>query len=98
MTILQKCENCHAQFSWSKIYKSILANYRPIKCNECCTKHEITFLSRTIVAILTILPLFTLLIFLSPTNDATLIFGIATVGIILVSLIVPFLVSYKNCL
>lgn len=95
---MQKCENCHAQFSWSKIYKSIWANYRPIKCYECGTVHEITSFSRTIVAILTILPMCISAISLPPTNDLALIFGIVIVCIILVSLIAPFLVTYKDCL
>ncbi|MFD1391377.1 TIGR04104 family putative zinc finger protein [Alkalibacillus flavidus] len=95
---MQKCESCHGPFSWSKIYKSIWANYRPIKCNECRTKHEITFLSRTIVACLITLPILIPFIFLSPANDVTLIFGIAAVCMIMVSLMVPFFVTYKACL
>ncbi|MFJ5770113.1 TIGR04104 family putative zinc finger protein [Psychrobacillus sp. NPDC093180] len=54
---LQNCEICKSQFKWSKIYKSLCAAYRPIQCSQCELNHRITFSSRILLALLTVLPI-----------------------------------------
>ncbi|RKL65556.1 hypothetical protein CR203_20370 [Salipaludibacillus neizhouensis] len=95
---MQKCENCKAQFSWSKIYKSFWWNYKPIKCSECGTIHKITIAGRFIFVSLTILPMLIFGNFLSPFSNIIVTLGIAIFILIIGSLFPPFLVTYKESL
>ncbi|MGM8365183.1 TIGR04104 family putative zinc finger protein [Virgibacillus sp. W0181] len=96
MLFIQKCQNCNAQFSWSKIYKSFLWTYKPIKCSECGTIHKITIPGRIIFVSLTIVPMLIFANFLSPFSNliATLTIGILI--LIIGSLLTPFFVTYKK--
>ncbi|WP_432355730.1 TIGR04104 family putative zinc finger protein [Sporosarcina sp. A2] len=98
MVFIQKCQNCNAQFSWRKIYKSCWWNYKPIKCNECGTTHKITFPGRIIFVSSTILPMiiFGNLISLFRNLPATLV--IALFILFIGSLLTPFFVTYKKIL
>ncbi|MBU8790558.1 MULTISPECIES: TIGR04104 family putative zinc finger protein [Bacillaceae] len=94
--VLQSCENCNAEFSWSRIYKSLFWNYKPIKCNECNTIHKITIPSRFIFVSFTILPMLIFGHFLSPFSNIIVTLGIAFFIFIIGSLFTPFLVTYKE--
>ncbi|WP_422122322.1 TIGR04104 family putative zinc finger protein [Planococcus sp. X10-3] len=98
MLFIQKCQNCNAQFSWSKIYKSFWWGYKPIKCSECGTVQKITIPGRITFVSLTILPMLIFANFLSPFNNfiATLATGILI--LIIGSLLTPFCVTYKKSL
>lgn len=55
---VQKCEKCHSLFSWSKIFKSLWLGYRPVQCRQCGVKHRISFFSRILLSLLTVIPMF----------------------------------------
>ena len=95
---MQKCGKCNAQFNWSEIYKSIWLNYIPIKCDECDTTHKMTIPSRFIFGFFTILPMVTFANFLSPFTNGLVTLGVAIFILIIGSLLVPFLVTYKRSL
>src|SRR5699024_1894054 len=95
---IQKCQTCNAQFSWSKIYKSFLWTYKPIKCSECGMVHKITIPGRITFVSLTIVPMLIFANFLSPFNNfiATLVTGILI--LIIGSFLTPFFVTYIKTL
>ncbi|WP_176446606.1 TIGR04104 family putative zinc finger protein [Lentibacillus sp. CBA3610] len=93
---MQKCENCNAAFSWSEIYKSLWAGYKPIKCNECGTGHKITISGRIIFVSLTTLSMVIFGLFLSPFRSILVTIGIALFILIIGSLLTPFFVTYKK--
>lgn len=93
---VQKCQNCNAQFSWGKIYKSFWWNYKPIKCNECGTTHKITVFGRIAFVSLTILPMIIFGNFLSPFVNVLVTLGIALFILFIGSLLTPFIVTYKK--
>ncbi|KGR79010.1 TIGR04104 family putative zinc finger protein [Ureibacillus manganicus] len=86
---MQKCGECNSSFSWSKIFKSYKWwAYKPIECDKCDTKHEITFFGRCTVVALTILPMQLFYSFLSPFDNIFI-----TLGVGLLIAIVGFLLS-----
>lgn len=94
---MQKCTQCQTPFKWSAVYKSLWFAYSPIHCNNCGTKHIITFKSRIIATImLVVLPLLWMNYSLNKMAfDATISFSVLVL-LILVSLFSPFLVHYKS--
>lgn len=95
---LKKCEKCNAQFSWSKIYKSLMIAYQPIVCSQCNTSHTIAFSSRIKVSIVMVLPL-SIFLFLIPEQLYLSTFAIVSSLVIyfaLISLIFPFIVKYNS--
>ncbi|WP_430732110.1 TIGR04104 family putative zinc finger protein [Virgibacillus halodenitrificans] len=93
---MQKCENCNAQFSWKKIYKSFWWNYKPIKCGNCGTEHKITIPGRITFVSLTLLPMLIYGNFLSSFNNILITLGTALLIFFVGTLFVPFLVTYKS--
>ncbi|WP_042148265.1 TIGR04104 family putative zinc finger protein [Paucisalibacillus sp. EB02] len=93
---MQKCENCNAQFSWNKIYKSFWWNYKPIKCDDCGAKHKITIPGRFVFVSLTILPMLIFGNFLSQFSNILVTLGIALLIFFVGSLLTPFFVTYKD--
>ncbi|MEK3797856.1 TIGR04104 family putative zinc finger protein [Peribacillus sp. FSL H8-0477] len=94
---MQKCIQCQTPFKWSTVYKSLWFAYSPIHCNNCGTKHTITFTSRIIATImLVVLPLLWMnYSFNEMAFDATISFSVLVL-LILVSLFSPFLVHYNS--
>ncbi|MYL57587.1 hypothetical protein GLW20_08720 [Virgibacillus halodenitrificans] len=95
VSILQKCQNCKAQFSWNKIYKSFWWNYKPIECDNCGTKHKITIPGRFIFVSLTILPMLIFMNLLSPFSKIFPTIGIGLIICFIGSLLTPYLVRFK---
>ncbi|MFD0955925.1 TIGR04104 family putative zinc finger protein [Virgibacillus alimentarius] len=95
---LQKCESCNSQFSWSKIYKSFWWSYKPIKCDSCGAKNNITISGRLTFVSLTILPMLIFGQFFSPFSNSLLTLGISLIIFLVGSLLVPFFVTYKASL
>ncbi|WHY85713.1 hypothetical protein QNH39_24410 [Neobacillus novalis] len=93
---MQKCENCHSQFSWNKIFKSFWWTYKPIECDNCGTKHKITILGRFTVVALTILPLSVFGYFFSPFNNVFLTIVIGPLIPIVGFLFTPYVVQYEE--
>lgn len=94
---LQKCYQCGNRFNWSKIYKSLLIAYLPIKCSECNTEHRIKFSSRIIASLLIVLPMYIFVLFISPPLDLAIppTLLIAFIFAILFSLVTPYLIKYR---
>ncbi|MGP4040935.1 TIGR04104 family putative zinc finger protein [Gracilibacillus sp. D59] len=95
---MQKCKNCNAQFRWNKIYKTFWLNYKPIKCSECKTIHNITIIGRFTVVSLTILPMMICSYILTPISNIFTTLGVGLCILILGSLLTPFVVTYKESL
>jgi len=93
---LQKCENCNAQFSWSKIYKSFWWMYKPIECENCGAIHKITIFGRFTFVILTILPMLIFMYFLTPFNNVFVTIGTGSLILIVGSFFTPFVVQYEK--
>ncbi|QFF98650.1 hypothetical protein PB01_07280 [Psychrobacillus glaciei] len=95
---LKKCEKCNTQFSWGKIYKSLMIAYQPIVCSQCNTSHKIAFSSRVTVSITIVLPLMIFLFLisrqLSLSNFA--IVSSLVIYFVLISSFSPFLVKYYS--
>ncbi|MFP3513066.1 hypothetical protein SB775_26440 [Peribacillus sp. SIMBA_075] len=51
---IQKCESCENQFTWREVERTTTAGfgYQPLICKKCGTKHEVTTMTRIIVALL----------------------------------------------
>jgi len=94
---LQKCTKCSNRFTWSTIYKSLLLGYKPIKCSDCNTELRITFFSRIIASILTVLPIYLIGVYLANTIYFSIpaIFFVIILSGILISFIFPFLMKYR---
>ncbi|WP_391121587.1 TIGR04104 family putative zinc finger protein [Psychrobacillus sp. L3] len=91
-------KKCDTQFSWSKIYKSLMIAYQPIVCSQCNTSHKIAFSSRIMVSIVIVLPL-TIFLFLIPEQLYLSTFATVSSLVIyfaLVSSLFPFLVKYNS--
>ncbi|MBA9029421.1 TIGR04104 family putative zinc finger protein [Peribacillus huizhouensis] len=95
---MKKCENCNSQFSWSKIFKSFWWTYKPIKCDNCGTKHKITIFGRFTFGALTTLPILIFTNFLSPFNNVFMTIGIGILILIVGCLFTPYVVQYKEAL
>lgn len=93
---MQKCLNCNAQFSWSKIYKSFWWAYKPIKCSECGTVHKITIPGRITFVSLTILPMLIYANFFSPFNNLIATLATAILILMIGTFLTPFFVTYKK--
>ncbi|WP_020616526.1 TIGR04104 family putative zinc finger protein [Paenibacillus daejeonensis] len=52
-----KCEGCGRRYSYKTVIRSILLNYRPLRCEDCGTKQVFPMRSRFLVAIIIVLPL-----------------------------------------
>lgn len=89
--MLQKCKICEERFKWSQVYKSVLFSYKPIVCENCRARHEVKSVSKTIVAVITIIAgIFFFSIFLSgmpsfPAFVSVLVFGFC------ISVLFPFI-------
>ena len=94
---LQTCDTCGNRFNWSTIYKSLLIAYRPIKCSECNTVHQIMFSSRIIASLLIVLPMNIFVVFISPPLDLTIpsTLFISILFAIPFSLVTPYLMKYQ---
>lgn len=59
---IQKCEICGNQFTWREVGRTTTAGlgYQPLICKKCGTKHEVTMMTRIIVALLVPIFLFIL--------------------------------------
>ncbi|WP_164667242.1 TIGR04104 family putative zinc finger protein [Virgibacillus doumboii] len=83
-------------FNWIEIYKSFLhIEYKPIVCDNCGTKHQITNSGRWTFVSLTILPAMLFFNFLSPFNN---IFATLSAGLSILmfgSLFIPLFVRFK---
>ncbi|WP_370529774.1 TIGR04104 family putative zinc finger protein [Alkalihalobacillus sp. AL-G] len=96
--ILQKCENCNKQFSWSHIYNSFWWAYKRIECGNCNTKHSIRISGRFIFVSLTILPMWIFGFFLSPFSNIFITIGVGLAILLVGSLFTPYVVKYKKIL
>ncbi|WP_321212229.1 hypothetical protein [Pseudalkalibacillus hwajinpoensis] len=72
--------------------------YRPITCEECGTVNQVTFGSRILVAILSVVPIGLLGMFVNATSifsfsTTTVVAIVYTVGILLC---LPFIVKYRS--
>ncbi|UCZ55049.1 hypothetical protein LGQ02_10125 [Bacillus shivajii] len=92
------CNKCGVQMKWKKIIKSLWLGYKPINCEKCNTKHEITFSSRSLVAFLTVFPIISSSLILANYFHlnifVTIIIAISIS--IFFSLFLPYMVKYKE--
>ncbi|WP_442857108.1 TIGR04104 family putative zinc finger protein [Bacillus sp. FJAT-45037] len=98
MAVLQKCENCNEQFSWSKIYKSFWWAYKPINCDKCGKEHRITIIGRFTFTFLTIVPMLIFGNFLSPFSNFFMTLTIGFAILMIGSLFAPYFVKYTRVL
>src|SRR5699024_8582771 len=96
--VLQRCEKCNTQFSWSKIYTSFVWTHKPIVCDKCGAEHRITISGRFTFVFLTIVPMLIFTYFLSPFSNILVTLGIRFFIVVGGSLLTPFFVTYKGSL
>ncbi|ALC85334.1 hypothetical protein AM499_05535 [Bacillus sp. FJAT-22090] len=92
---MQKCNNCNHPLKWGKIYNSVMWFYKSIQCEKCGTDYKISFPSRLIGVFLTLpIPIFGLILSPFDNDFVNILIGICIsfTG----SLLIPFLVKYKN--
>lgn len=102
---MQNCIQCAQPFSWLQIYKSFWGwiGYQPILCEKCGTKHKLKFSSRFVFAGLTTLPMILYILFhmnflvsIPQVYDFILAIIIGIAILLLGSLLVPYVVSYRK--
>lgn len=63
---MQKCQACSNPFTWKSIEKSLFLGYKPLICTRCHRVHDIRFMTRmALVMLTTTLPL---VVFFSRVN------------------------------
>ncbi|MFJ7737677.1 TIGR04104 family putative zinc finger protein [Lysinibacillus sp. NPDC097287] len=95
---LQKCDQCNTQFKWSTIVSSIFLAHRPIQCNQCDTNHRVTFFSRIILSLLSVVPLwiFGYIIARQLSLSFSYTFSIMIIYSVFMFLLFPFFVKYNS--
>jgi len=94
---IQKCEHCTHRFSWSKIYKSNTYIYKPIKCSQCGTEHQVLFTSRIVASIMVVLPIYLFGFLIASQWEISTgytILSMVSIGLIS-TLILPYVMKYQ---
>lgn len=94
---LPKCNGCHNQIQWSKVFKSYWSGYKPIQCQKCKTELKVTFSSRTSTAISQSIST-ALIIFIFLYYQLNIYLGALVIILVsfLISLLFPFIIKYNN--
>ncbi|MCA0987338.1 TIGR04104 family putative zinc finger protein [Guptibacillus algicola] len=95
---MPQCHVCHNTFSWEAVQKAMFFAYRPIVCEECGTVNQVTFGSRILVAILSVVPIGLLGMFVTATStlstSTTIVVAILyAIGMLLA---LPYFVKYRS--
>lgn len=90
---MQSCVNCGATLKYSQVLKSIGWFYHPVTCKQCGQVHNITFLSRFIVAFLITLPM---AIFMFADFKAIHRIGYYFLTAYIIFTLLPYFLKYKR--
>ncbi|KHE73238.1 TIGR04104 family putative zinc finger protein [Halobacillus sp. BBL2006] len=90
---MQECEICGTPFKWGEFFR---ANwfYSVISCRKCGKAYHITFSSRFIMTVLTIVPMM-IFIWNSPFGSTFMSIGFGLMIAFLGSIPTPYLVRYR---
>ncbi|WP_377892267.1 TIGR04104 family putative zinc finger protein [Alkalihalobacillus sp. R86527] len=95
---MPQCDVCQNKFSWKTVQKAMFFAYRPITCKKCGTVNQVTFISRILVAILSVVPIGLLGMFVNATSTISFSSTIALMAAYSVGmyLCLPYIVNYQS--
>lgn len=91
---MQRCEVCQSPFTWKQVNKSLWLAYKPIACPNCGRRYKVQFLSRLLVSLLVVGPIFASSFLSHPTNTQALIV-VALILLPAICFAMPYLMRYR---
>ncbi|OXT17856.1 hypothetical protein B9K06_08265 [Bacillus sp. OG2] len=96
MSFMQKCKECHAPFSWRKLYRTVWREVNhPVKCDNCGYEHYVTLWGRLVNTFLVIGPLTIFAGIIAPFDNIYLDLSGGILLGFLGSLLVPYFTILK---
>jgi len=86
------CDYCGNEITYKEIRSSISLKYKPVICKDCGTNYIPTFISKMLVSIFFLVPIF----FIANKSSSTLIFIISfSIYLLMAFFFTPYIIKYK---